>query len=103
MHLHLIKILRVLMDPISVLFPVHPRPDGATPVNRPNKSRIDATRVLIGQALVLMTFYPFERVAVPPKLVSMLLHYSSPHVSLVFDVFSCEQILKRPSRREFEL
>ena len=103
MYLHPIKILRSHMDPISVSFPVNPRSDGASPVNRHNKSPIDATRVLIGRALVLMTFYPFERVAVPPKLVSMLLHYSSPHVSLVFDVFSCEQILKRPSRMEFEL
>jgi len=52
------------MDPISVSFPVHPRPDGAAPVNRHNKSPIDATRMLIGRALVLMTYYPFERVAV---------------------------------------
>jgi len=29
MHLHLIKILRVHMDPISVSFPVDPRPDSA--------------------------------------------------------------------------
>jgi len=103
MHLHLIKILRALMDSISVSFPVHPCPDGAAPVKRHNKSPIDATRVLIQRALVLMTFYPFERVAVPPKLVSMLLHYSSPPASLVSDVFSCEQILQRPSRMEFEL
>jgi len=65
-------------------------------VNRHNKSPIDDTRVLIGRVLVLMTFYVFECVAVTPKLVSMLLHYSSPPASLVFDVFSCEQILKRP-------
>ena len=44
------------MDPISVSFPVNPRPDGAAPVNRHNKSPIDATRVLIGRALVLMIF-----------------------------------------------
>jgi len=30
---------------------------------------------------------PFERVAVSLKLVSMLLHCSSPPASLVFDVF----------------
>jgi len=32
MHLHLIEILRALMNPISVSFPVHPRPDRAAPV-----------------------------------------------------------------------
>jgi len=86
------------MDAISVLFPVNPRPDGAGPVNRHNKSPVDATCVLIGRALVLMTLNPLERVAVFLKLVSMLLHYFSPPASLVFVVFSCEQILKRPSR-----
>jgi len=91
------------MDPISVSFPVNPRPDGGAPVNRHNKSPIDATRALIGRAVVLMTLNLFERVAVSLKLVSMLLHYSSPPASLVFSVFSCEQILKRPSRMEFEL
>ena len=87
----------------TVLFPVNPRPDGGAPVNRYRKSPIDATRALIGRALVLMTLNLFERVTVPPKLVSMLFHYSSPPASLVFAVFSCEQILKRPSRMEFEL
>ena len=86
MHLHPIKILGSHMDPISVSFPVNPRPDGAAPVNRPSKSPIDATRALIGRALVLMTLNPFERVAVSLKLV-MLLHSSSPPASLVFDVF----------------
>jgi len=71
MHLHLIKILRSHMDPISVSFPVNPRPDGAAPVNRHSKSPIDATRARIGRALVLMTLNPFERVAVSLKLVSM--------------------------------
>jgi len=103
MHLHPIKILRSHMDPISVSFPVNPRPDGGAPVNRHSKSPIDATRALIGRALVLMTLNPFERVKVSLKLVSILFHYSSPPASLVFAVFSCEQILKRPSRMEFEL
>ena len=101
MHLHPIKILGSHMDPISVSFPVDPRPDGAAPVNRPIKSPIDATRALIGRALVLMTLNPFERVAVSLKLVSMLLHNSSPPVSSMS--FSCGQILKRPLRMEFEL
>jgi len=57
----------------SVSFPVNPRPDGGAPVNRHNKSPIDATRALIGRTLVLMTLNPFERVAVSLKLVSMLL------------------------------
>jgi len=87
MHLHPIKILRSHMDPISVLFPVNPRPDGAVPVNRHRKSPIDVTRALIGRGLVLMTLIPFERVAVSLKLVSILFHYSSPPASLVFDVF----------------
>jgi len=39
--------------------------------NRHNKSPIDATRALIGRALVLMTLNPFERVAVSLKPVSM--------------------------------
>jgi len=99
MHLRLIKILR----PHSVLFPVDPCPDCTPPVNGHNKSPIDATRVLIGQALVLMSLNPFQRVTVSLKLISMLLYYSSPPVSLVFAVLSCEQILKRPSRMEFEL
>ena len=113
MHLHPIKILRSHIDPISVSFllnppisvsfPVNPRPDCCAPVNRHIKSPIDVTRALIGRALVLMTLNPFERVAVSLKLVSMLLHYSSPSASLVFAVFSCEQILKIPSRIEFEL
>jgi len=102
MHLYLIKILRSHMDPISESFPVNPRPDGAVPVNRHSKSPIDATRALIGRALVLMTLNPFERVAVSLKLVSILLHYSSPPTSLVFAVFSCEQNLNRPSSMEFE-
>jgi len=72
-------------------------------VNRHSKSPIDATRTLIGRALVLMTLNPFERVVVSLKLVSMLLHYSSPPASLGFAVFSCEQILKRPLRMELEL
>ena len=59
MHLYLIKILRAHMDPISVLFPVEPRPDDAAPVNRHSKSPIDATRALIGQTLVLMTLNLF--------------------------------------------
>jgi len=50
-----------------------------------------------------MTLNPFERVAVSLKLVSMLLHYSSPPATLVFAVFSWEQNLKRPLRMEFEL
>ena len=91
------------MDTISVSFPVNPRPDDCAPVNRHNKSPIDATRALIRQALVLMTLNPFECVAVSLKLVSMLLRYSSPPASLVFAVFSCEKILKRPLRMEFEL
>jgi len=37
MHLHLIKTLRALMDPISVSFPVRPCPDGAAPMSRHNK------------------------------------------------------------------
>ena len=90
MHLHLIKILRAHVDPISVLFPVEPCPDVAAPVNRHSKSPIDATRALIGGDLVLMTLNPFERVTVSLKLVSMLLHYSSPPASIVFAVFSCE-------------
>ena len=103
MHLHLIKILRIHMDPISVLFPVNPRPDGAAPVNRHSKSLIDATRALIGRALVLMTLNPFERVAVSIKLVSMLLHSSSPPASLVFDVIFMRTNSQRPLRMEFEL
>jgi len=95
--------VKLLAERLSVLFPVNPRPDGGVPVNRHNKSPIYVTRALIRRALVLMTFNPFERVAVSLKLVSMLLHYSSPPASLVFAVFSCEQILKRPSRIEFEL
>jgi len=93
------------MDPISesVLFPVNSRPDGGVPVNRHNKSPIDVTCALTRGALVLMTLNLFERVVVSLKLVSMVLHYSSPPASLVFTVFSCEQILKRPSRMEFEL
>ena len=87
----------------TVSFPVNPRPDGSAPVNRHSKSPIDATRALIGRALVLMTLNLFERVTVSLKLVSMLLHYSSPPAFLVFAVFSCEQNLKRPSRIEFEL
>jgi len=77
------------MDPVSVLFPVNRRPDGAAPVNRHSKSPIDATRTLIGRALVLMTLNPFERVVVSVKIVSMLLHYSSSPASRVFAVFSC--------------
>ena len=102
-YLYLIKILRSHMDPISVSFPVKNRPDGVAPVNRHSKLPIDTTRALIGWALVLMTLNPFERVVVSLKLVSMILHYSSPPASLVFAVFSCEQILKRPSRMELEL
>jgi len=75
------------MDPISVLFPVNPHPDGAAPVNRHSKSSIDATRALIGRALVLMTLNRFERVTVSLKLVRILLRYSSPPASLVFAVF----------------
>jgi len=90
-------------DTISVSFPVNPRPDGGAPVDRHRKLPIDATRALIGRALFLMTLNPFERVVVSLKLVNMLLHYSSPPTSLVFAVFSCEQILKRPLRMEFEL
>ena len=74
---------------------------GTVPVNRHNKSPIDATRALIGRALFVMTLYPFKHVAVSLKLVSMMIDYSSPPASLVFDVFSCEQILERPSRMEF--
>jgi len=59
-----------------------------TPVNRHSKSPIDATRALIGRALVLKTLNPFESVAMSLKLVSMLLHCSSPPASLVFAVFS---------------
>jgi len=59
----------------------------SAPVNRHSKSPIDATRALIGRALVLMTLNPFERVAVSIKLVNMLLRSSSPPASLVFDVF----------------
>jgi len=103
MHLHPIKMLGSHMDTISVLFPVNPRPDDGAPVNRHNKSSIDATHALIGRALVLMTLNPFERVAVSLKLVIMLLHSSSPPASLVLMSFSCEQILKRPLRMEFEL
>jgi len=87
MHLYPIKILRSHMDPVSVSFPVNPLPDGAAPVNRHRKSPIDTTSALIGRALVLMTLNPFERDAVSLKLVSILLHYSSPPASLVFDVF----------------
>jgi len=99
------EILGSHMYTISVSFPVKPRPDGGVPVNTHSKSPIDATCALIGRVLVLMTLNPFERVAVSLKLVSMLLllHYSSPPASLVFAVFSCEQILKRPSRIEFVL
>jgi len=81
-------------------FLVNPRPDGGVPVHRHNQSTIDDTRALIGRGLVLMTLNPFEHVAVSLKLVSMLLDYSSPPASLVFAVFSCEQIIKR---MEFEL
>jgi len=91
------------MDPVSVLFPVNLRPDSAAPENKHSKSPIDATRALIRRALVLMTLNPFKCVALSLKLVSILFHYSSPPASLVFAVFSCEQILKRPSRMEFEL
>jgi len=98
MHLHPIKILRSLTDPISVSFPVNPRPDGALPVNRPNKSPIDATCALIGRALVLMTLNPFERDVVSLKLVSMLLQCSSPPASLVFDVF----FMRTNSQKTFE-
>jgi hypothetical protein len=87
MHLHPIKILGSHMDTICRSFPVNPRPDGGAPVNRHSKSPIDATRALIGRALVLMTLNPFERVAVSIKLVNMLLRSSSPPASLVFDVF----------------
>ena len=75
------------MDTICRSFPVNPRPDDGAPVNRHNKSPIDATRALIGRALVLMTLNPFERVAGSIKLVNMLLRSSSPPASLVFDVF----------------
>ena len=87
MHVHTIKILGSHMDTISVSFPVNPRPDVGAPVNRHSKLPIDGTRALIGRALVLMTLNPFERVTVSLKLVSMLLHCSSPPASLVFDVF----------------
>ena len=103
MYLYPIKILGSHMDPISASFPVNPQPDSASPVNRPSKSPIDATRALIGRALVLMTLNPFELVAVSLKLVSILFHYSSPPASLVFAVFACEKNLERPSRIEFEL
>ena len=96
------KILRSHRDRISVSFPVNPHPDGSTPVNRHSKSPIDTTRALIGQTLVLMTLNPFERVAVSLKLVSILFDYSSPPASLVFAIFSCEQILKRPLRNEIK-
>jgi len=99
MHLHPIKILGSHMDPISVSFPVDPRPDGAAPVNRPIKSPIDATRALIGRALVLMTLNPFERVAVSLKLVSMLLHSSSSPACLVSeDIF----FMRTNSQKTFE-
>jgi len=91
MHLHPIKT-------ISVSFPVNPRPDGGAPVNKHSKSPIDATRALIGRALVLMTLNLFERVAVSLKLVSMLLHSSSPPVSLVFDVV----FMRTNSQKTFE-
>jgi len=81
-----------------VSFPVDPRPDGAPPVNRPRKSPIDATRALIGRALVLMTLNPFQRVAVTLKLISMLLHKSSPPASLVFDVL----FMRTNSQKTFE-
>jgi len=67
------------------------------------KSPIDATRALIGRTVVLMTLNQFERVAVSPKLVSMLLHSSSPPASLVFDVFFMRTNSHRPVRMEFEL
>jgi len=98
MHLHPIKIFVSHMDTISVAFPVNPRPDGGAPVNRHSKSPTDATRALIGRALVLMTLNPFERVAVSLKLVSMLLHSSSPPASLVFDVF----FMRTNSQKTFE-
>ena len=87
MHLNPIKILGSHMDTICRSFPVNPRPDGGASVNRHSKSPIDATRALIGRALVLMTLNPFERVAVSIKLVNMLLRSSAPPASLVFDVF----------------
>jgi len=99
MHLHLIKILRSPMDPISVSFPVSPHPDGAAPVNRHSKSPIDATRALIGRALVLMTLNPFERVVVSLKLVIMLFHYSSPPASLVF---AAKLFMRTNSQETFE-
>ena len=90
-----------------------------------SKSPMDVTRALIERALVLMTLNPFERVAVSLKIVSMLLHSSSPPASLVFDVFFMRtnfqktfenaiwvvrdiwffttQIFKRPLRMQFEL
>jgi len=83
---------------VSVSFPVTPLPDGADPVNGHSKSPIDATRALIGRTLVLMTLSPFERVAVSLKLVSMLLHCSSPPASLVFDVF----LMRTHSQKTFE-
>ena len=52
MHLHPIKILGSQMDTICRSFPVNPRPDGGAPVNRHSKSPIDATRALIGRAVV---------------------------------------------------
>jgi len=92
------KMLRTHMDPTSVLFPVDPSPDGAAPVNRHSQSFIDATRALIERVLVLITLNPFERVAVSLKLVSMLLHCSSPPASLVFDVF----FMRTNSQKTFE-
>jgi len=86
------------MDPTSVLFPVDPSPDGAVPVNRHSQSSIDATRALIGRALVVMTLNPFERVAVSLKLVSIPLHSFSPPASLVFDVF----FMRTNSQKTFE-
>ena len=89
-HLYLIKILRSHLDPISLSFPVNPRHDSSTPVNRHNKSPIDTTRALrlAGQTVVLMSVNLFERLAVSLKLVSMLFHYSPPPTSLVFTVGS---------------
>ena len=45
-----------------------------------------------------MTLNPFECVAVSLKLVSVLLHCSSPPASLVFDVF----FMRTHSQKTFE-
>jgi len=102
-HLHPIKILGSHMDTISVSFPVNPRPDGATPVNRhkqvAHRYHTRADRTSSGPDDLGSVR---ARRGVPQN--SSVCCFTAPLLPCPLSSmsFSCEQILKRPLRMEFE-